>query len=226
MEELDLTGAGRPVPALLLVPTGADWLLVLAHGAGAGMRHPFMDGIARRLGEHRVATLRYDYPYMAAGSRRPDPGPLLEQVTRDVVTWATARFPGLRVAAGGKSMGGRMTSQAQAAAPLPRVEALVFLGFPLHPAGRPGTARAEHLRRVAAPLLFLQGTRDALAGEGLIRGVCAELGERATLHVVEGADHGFTVPRRSGRTSADVLDALAGTTAAWLRLPAPSAAGP
>jgi uncharacterized protein len=209
-------GTGDDIAAELVSPPGAGWLYLFAHGAGAGMRHPFMHDMASRLADRGIATLRYEYPYMTAGRRRPDPAPTLESVTRAAAAWAAAEFGGLRVAAGGKSMGGRMTSRAQAAAPLPRVEALVFTGFPLHPAGRPGTERAEHLAAVSVPMLFLQGERDALAGLPLIRSVCAGLGPRATLHEVIAADHGFAVPKRSGRTRDEVLDELAKTTAGWL----------
>jgi predicted alpha/beta-hydrolase family hydrolase len=211
------------IPALLLEPADAAWLIVLGHGAGAGMRHVFMQEIAERCAEHRIATLRYDYPYMAAGSRRPDAAPVLESVTRQVVQHAADTFPTLRIAAGGKSMGGRMTSRTQATAPLPRVEALVFFGFPLHPAGSPGTDRAAHLESVSVPMLFLQGTRDTLADLELMRAVTGRLGSRATLHIVDGADHGFAVLKRSGRSHTQVLDELAATTADWL---ARRAAGP
>jgi predicted alpha/beta-hydrolase family hydrolase len=187
---------------LLLRPAGAAALLVLAHGAGAGMRHPFMQAIAEALAGRGVATLRYQFPYMDAGGRRPDPQ-------------ARALAPDLPLFAGGKSFGGRMTSGAQAQAPLDGVRGLVFLGFPLHPAGRPGTARAAHLDRVSVPMLFLQGTRDPLAGLDLLRSVCDHLGARATLHVVEGADHSFAVLKRSGRTNAEVLAELASTIAEW-----------
>jgi len=201
---------------LLVRPDGAEWLYVLAHGAGAGMRHRFMEDIAQALARHGVATLRYEYPYMAAGSRRPDPAARLEAHTRAVIEQAAREHPDLRIAAGGKSMGGRMTSRAQAAGPLARVEALVFLGFPLHPPKKPSIERAEHLAHVDVPMLFLQGTRDDLADLELLRGVLTPLGERATLHVIDGADHSFGVLKRSGRTNDQVLDELAAVTAAWL----------
>jgi uncharacterized protein len=204
------------VDALLLHPDGARWLYVLAHGAGAGMRHRFMEDIAQRFASRGVATLRYEYPYVTAGRRRPDPAPKNEAVTRAVCEYAAREFAGLRLCAGGKSMGGRMTSQAQATAPLPRVEALVFLGFPLHRPGAASTDRAAHLAGVGLPMLFLQGTRDTLADLDLMRGVCDGLGPRATLHVVDGADHGFHVLKRSGRTDDDVLSELADTVTAWL----------
>ncbi|HEX2168017.1 MAG TPA: alpha/beta family hydrolase [Longimicrobiales bacterium] len=204
------------IRALLDLPDNAQWLYIFAHGAGAGMQHAFMEAAATALNDRGIATLRYDYPYMSAGSRRPDRAPVLETNTRDVVTFAAETWPALRIAAGGKSMGGRMTSRAQASDPLPRVEALVFVGFPLHPPGKPSIERAEHLASVDIPMLFLQGTRDDLAHLELIRGVTDELGPRATLHIVEGADHGFAVLKRSGRTGPEVLDELADTTAAFL----------
>lgn len=208
------------VQALLQQPAGARWLLVLGHGAGAGMRHRFMEDIARRFVSRGHAVLRYEYPYITAGSKRPDPAPVNESVTRAVVAFAADRFADLRIAAGGKSMGGRMTSRAQSAEPLARTEALFFLGFPLHIAGKPSVERAEHLDAVRIPMLFLQGTRDALADLMLMGSVTERLGALATLHVVDGADHSFAVLKRSGRTNAEVLDELADTTTAWLgRIP-------
>jgi uncharacterized protein len=216
MTDLQIPARGSDVAGILMAPADAQWLYVLAHGAGAGMRHRFMTAIAERLAERDVATLRYEYPYMSAGSKRPDPAAKNEAVTRAVIEYAAAEYPQLRLCAGGKSMGGRMTSQAQAASPLERVEKLVFLGFPLHAPGRPGVARAEHLHAVTVPTLFLQGTRDTLADLDLMRGVCSDLGESATLHVVDGADHGFAVLKRSGRTSDEALDELADTILGWL----------
>jgi uncharacterized protein len=215
-EALSIPTARGDVQALLSMPAGAEWLYVFAHGAGAGMRHAFMQAAAAALNDLGIATLRYEYPYMSAGSRRPDRAPVLESDTRAVVTYAAERWPDLRMAAGGKSMGGRMTSRAQSDAPLPRTEALVFFGFPLHPPKKPAIDRAEHLGAVQLPMLFLQGTRDDLADLALMRGVTTDLGSRATLHVVEGADHGFAVLKRSGRTDAEVLDELAQTTARFL----------
>lgn len=204
------------IDAILSLPEGAEWLYVFAHGAGAGMQHAFMHAAATGLNDRGIATLRYEYPYMSAGSRRPDRAPVLETNTRDVVAFAAQGWPDLRIAAGGKSMGGRMTSRAQAASPLPRVEVLIFFGFPLHPPKKPSTDRAEHLASVDIPMLFLQGTRDDLADRGLIRDVTDDLGERATLHVVDGADHGFAVLKRSGRTDEGVLAELADAAAAFL----------
>ena len=205
------------VSAILLRPERAWAGYVLAHGAGAGMRHGFMERIAGALATRGMATLRYQFPYVEAGSRRPDPPGVLEATVRAAVAKARELLPDLPLVAGGKSMGGRMTSNAAARRPLEGVRGLVFLGFPLHPPRRPATARAEHLDRVDVPMLFLQGTRDDLADLDLVTGVCRGLGARATLHVVEGADHGFTVLKRSGRTDADVLDELADTITDWVR---------
>ena len=204
------------IPALLTLPRSAEWLYVFAHGAGAGMQHSFMEAAATALNDRGIATLRYEYPYMTAGSRRPDRAPVLETTTREVVTNAAQTWPALRIAAGGKSMGGRMTSRAQSAEPVPRLEALVFFGFPLHPSKKPSIDRAEHLAAVTVPMLFLQGTRDDLADLELMRSVTDELGETATLHIVDGADHGFSVLKRSGRTADDVLAELGDSVAAFL----------
>ncbi|HEX6307181.1 MAG TPA: alpha/beta family hydrolase [Longimicrobiales bacterium] len=214
IETVDMADAGE---GLLIMPDGAQWLYVFAHGAGAGMRHSFMEAAARALGERGIATLRYEFPYMAAGAGRPDPAPRLEAHTRRVVEHAAGAYPELRLVAGGKSMGGRMTSRAQAAAPMPRVEALIFFGFPLHPPKKPSAERADHLRDVRTPMLFLQGTRDDLADLTLLRSVAEPLGPLATLHVVDGADHSFAVLKRSGRTNNDVLAELGDTVSAWLR---------
>lgn len=203
-------------PALLLRPERARWLYALAHGAGAGMRHPFMTAIAEALAARGIATLRYEFPYMAAGKKRPDPPVQLVATVRAACAAARELAPDLRLVAGGKSMGGRMTSTALAAAPEARIEGVVFLGFPLHPAKQPGTTRAAHLRDVPVPMLFVQGTRDALAEPALLRPIVAALGARATLHELEGADHGFAVPRRSGREPADVLAEVARVIDGWL----------
>ena len=177
------------------------------------MRHPFLAGIAAALARRGVATLRYEFPYAAAGARRPDPRPVLVETVAAAAAEAARLAGGLPLFAGGKSMGGRMTSHAAAEGRLAGVRGLVFLGFPLHAAGKPGTERAAHLDGVALPLLFLQGTRDALADLALLGPVCERLGPRAELHVIEGADHGFHVPKRSGRTDAEVLEELAGEVA-------------
>lgn len=204
------------VGALLLRPTDAAALLVFAHGAGAGMEHEFMAGLARALAERRIATLRYRFPYVESGSRRPDPPAVLEATVRAAAAAGAAAAPGLPVFAGGKSMGGRMTSRAASAGPGLAAQGIVCFGFPLHAAGGPpAVERAAHLSAVPQPMLFLQGTRDALADLTLMRGVCAAL-PRATLHVVEGADHGFHVLKRTGRDDGAVLRELADVAAAWI----------
>jgi len=205
------------VSGLLTRPDDARVLYVLAHGAGAGMRHRFMEAIAAALAERGIASLRYQFPYTEAGARRPDPPAVLEATVRAAVAAAGDVALGLPLIAGGKSMGGRMTSGAAARGPLPGVAGLVFLGFPLHRPKQPSEDRAAHLSQVTLPMLFLQGTRDELADLGLITGVCARLGPLATLHVVEGADHGFDVLKRSGRTGEEVLEELADTVVAWCR---------
>jgi len=208
------------VSALVMRPDGARWMLVLGHGAGAGMRHHFMEDAAQALAAHGIGTFRYQFPYLEQGSRRIDPQPILLATVRSAVAAARAAAADLPLLAGGKSMGGRMTSLAASKEPLEGVRGIAFLGFPLHPAGEPGTQRGEHLAAVSIPMLFLQGTRDKLADLDLLRPVVEGLGPRATLHVVEGADHGFDVLKRSGRTATEVLEELARTTAAWAeRLP-------
>ena len=207
--------AGCHVAALLLRPAGARCLYVFAHGAGAGMRHRFMEAASARLAGHGIATLRYQFPYMEADGRRPDSRATLLATVRAAVRAAAEAAPDLPLLAGGKSMGGRMTSQAAAEAPLPGVRGLVFFGFPLHPAGRPSTERADHLGNVRLPMLFLQGERDKLAEIDLLRPVCAGLGEGATLHVVPEADHSFHLPKRSGRSDDEVLAELARIVAEW-----------
>jgi len=200
------------ISGLLMVPNGAKVCLVLAHGAGAGMTHPFMEGMAFGLYERGVATLRYQFPYMEQRRRRPDPPAVAQAAVRASVSEASALLPGVPLFAGGKSFGGRMTSQAQATTPLGGVRGLAFLGFPLHPAGKPSVARADHLRHVRIPMLFIQGSRDALADAALIGQVVADLEPRASLMMIADADHSFHVPVRSGRTDGQVqqqmLDAL------------------
>jgi predicted alpha/beta-hydrolase family hydrolase len=203
------------VSALLLRPAGARRLLVFAHGAGAGMRHRFMVAMSRALAERGIATFRYQFPYMEAGGRRPDPRATLLATVRAATAGARAAAPDLPLLAGGKSMGGRMTSLAAAEAPLEGVRGVVFFGFPLHAAGRPSSERGAHLAAVEVPMLFLQGERDQLADLALLRPICAGLGESARLHVVPTADHSFHVLKRSGRTDPEVLLELAGTVAAW-----------
>ena len=203
------------VSALLERPDTARWLMVLGHGAGAGMRHHFMDDAAAALASHGIATFRYQFPYMEKRTSRPDPQPVLLATVRSAVAAAHAAAQDLPLLAGGKSMGGRMTSLASAEDGLPDVRGLVFFGFPLHPPGTPGTGRAEHLERVTTPMLFLQGTRDKLADLELLAPVIERLGSKATLHIVEGGDHSFGVPKRSGRSLEEVLEELARTVAAW-----------
>ncbi|MFN7976153.1 MAG: alpha/beta family hydrolase [Acidobacteriota bacterium] len=206
---IDVSPEIGSVSAILDRPPVARAILALAHGAGAGMRHRFLEALAAALAERRVATLRYQFPYMEAGSRRPDRPETAHAAVRAAAAEARRRAPDLPLIAGGKSFGGRMTSQAQARTPLPGVRAIVFVGFPLHPAGKPGIERAAHLDGVAIPMLFLQGTRDELAEMTRMRGVAASLGDRATLQVIDGADHAFKVPRSTGRSDADVIAELA-----------------
>jgi predicted alpha/beta-hydrolase family hydrolase len=205
------------VSAVFLQPDDTWAVYVLAHGAGAGMRHRFMEAMAGALAARGVATLRYQFPYLEHGSRRPDPPGVLEATVRAAVAKARELAPNLPLVAGGKSMGGRMTSNAMARRSIDGVRGLVFLGFPLHPPKQPGVARADHLGQVQAPMLFLQGTRDTLADLELITGVCERLGARAALHVVDGADHSFSVLKRSGRTDAQVLEELGDVITDWVR---------
>ncbi len=207
---------GEPVSGLLLIPDRASACFVFAHGAGAGMSHHFMVAAAAGLYERGIGTLRYQFPYMEKGSRRPD-GPKLAQATvRAAVNEANQRLPDIALFAGGKSFGGRMTSQAQAEAPLPHVRGLGFLGFPLHPASTPSVTRARHLEDVRVPMLFLQGTRDALAQPELIEQTVKELGERATLKMFAEADHSFHVRARSGRTDKEVMAEVLDAFADWI----------
>lgn len=213
--------ATEEVSGLLVLPPAARACFVFAHGAGAGMAHPFMSAFAGELADCGIATLRYQFPYMERGSRRPDAPPVAHATVRAAVTAASGLARGVPLFAGGKSFGGRMTSQAQAAAPLPRVRGIVFVGFPLHPAGKPADSRAAHLIDVAIPMLFLQGTRDELAVPELLRPVIERLGARATLAVVADADHAFHVPARTGRGDEDVMAELANVMARWIRAIAP-----
>ncbi|MEZ4649897.1 MAG: alpha/beta family hydrolase [Candidatus Eisenbacteria bacterium] len=214
LDRLPVPGAGE-VSAILDDSDSCTVLYVMAHGAGAGMRHVFLESMAQRLVARDVAVLRYQFPYTEAGGRRPDRPAVLESTTRAAVKLA-AEISSLPLIAGGKSMGGRMTSNAQANAPLPGIRGIAFLGFPLHMPKKPSTSRADHLSRVDIPMLFLQGTRDTLADLDLLTPICAQLGPKATLHVVEGADHGFAVLKRSGRTSDEVLDELADRIRTWV----------
>ena len=204
------------VSGLLLMPPRARACYVLAHGAGAGMRHPFMAAVATELGERGVATLRYQFPYMEQGGRRPDPPKLAHATVRAAVAETARRLSKVPLIAGGKSFGGRMTSQAQAAAPLAGVHGLVFLGFPLHPAGRPSAERGKHLSDVQVPMLFLQGTRDALAALDQLEPLCKALGKRATLTLFQDADHSFHVPARTGRKDTQVRSEMLDALAEWI----------
>ena len=214
--KITMDSAGTTVSALLQLPPDARALYVFAHGAGAGMTHAFMAAFASGLAERAVATLRFQFPSMEKGARRPDPPAIAHAAMRAAVAAAADAAPGLPLFAGGKSFGGRMTSQAQAAAALPNVRGLVFVGFPLHPAGKPADERAQHLQQVALPMLFLQGTRDELADLGLLRPVIESLGERATLELFDNADHAFHVPARTGRRDADVRHDMLDATVRWI----------
>jgi len=204
------------VSGLLQTPAQARACYVLAHGAGAGMDHPFMVAVAAELARRGIATLRYQFPYMERGARRPDPPQLAQATVSAAVAAALRLLPELPLIGGGKSFGGRMTSQTQAKAPLQGVCGLAFLGFPLHPAGQPSQNRAEHLYQVQIPMLFLQGTRDTLASLDQLEPLCKKLGRRATLKLFADADHSFHVPARTGRTDTQVLGDVLDTLAAWL----------
>lgn len=210
------TGKGGSVSAILMRPPQPRACFVFAHGAGAGMTHPFMATVADGLGERGVATLRYQFAYMEKASRRPDPPAVAHSTVRAAVAEAGRRCSGLPLIAGGKSFGGRMTSQAQAAAPLAGVVGLAFFGFPLHPAGKPSTERAKHLADIDVPMLFLQGSRDSLAELKLLEPMVGKLGASALLHRVDGADHSFHVPVRSGRTDGEVMREILDAFAAWV----------
>jgi predicted alpha/beta-hydrolase family hydrolase len=212
---VEVPGSG-PVAALGLAPAEAHAGYVFAHGAGAGMDHAFMSALCDELARRQVATLRFQFPYMQQGRKRPDTPVVAQAAVRAAVAEAQRQWPTLPLFAGGKSFGGRMASQAQAASPMAGVRGLVFVGFPLHLAGKPGVARAAHLAHVQVPMLFLQGTRDALADLALLREVLAPLKDRATLALEDDADHAFHVRVRSGRSDGEVLASLAGTMAAWM----------
>jgi uncharacterized protein len=207
--------AKRSVSALLMAPRNATACLVLAHGAGAGMTHSFMNAAAEGLAARRIATLRYQFPYMEQGTKRPDAAPLAQITVRVAVAEANKRLPELPLFAGGKSFGGRMTSQAQEQAPLDAVVGLVFFGFPLHAAGKPSDQRAAHLFQIAVPMLFLQGNKDKLAELTLLEPLLDKLGPKASFHIVPFADHSFHVPARSGRRDADVMSEILDAVAAW-----------
>ncbi len=208
-------GAGN-VSALLDAPSGARACYVVAHGAGVGMRHKFMAEVAEGLSARGIAVLRYQFPYMEAGGKRPDSPKVAQATVRAAVAEAARLMPRLPLVAGGKSYGGRMTSGAQAAQPLPGVVGLAFLGFPLHAPGQPSNERAEHLFAVKVPMLFLQGTRDEFAHLDLLQPLVKKLGERATLRLFKDADHSFRVPKSSGQSGEQVMDALLDTLAQWM----------
>lgn len=207
-------GDAGTVSGVVLAPDAAFACLVLAHGAGAGMNHPFMVAVAEGLSMRGMATLRYNFPYMERGSKRPDIASVAQATVRAAVVAAAQAAPGVTLLAGGKSFGGRMTSQAQADDPLPDVAGLAFLGFPLHPAGKPSTRRAQHLSDIRIPMLFLQGTRDALADRQLLAGTVERL-PSARLQLFQDADHSFHVPARTGRTDREVLDGVLDALALW-----------
>ncbi len=208
--------SGETTSGLLQTPDAAKACYVFAHGAGAGMSHAFMEAIAQGLAERGIASLRFNFPFMEQGSKRPDSPAVAHAAIRAAVAEAARHLPGVPLFAGGKSYGGRMSTQAQAAEPLPGVKGIVLVGFPLHPVGKPSTERAAHLADVKLPLLFLQGTRDGLADLDLITQATASLGKKATLHIVDGADHAFHVLVRSGRTDAQVREELLDTMAVWM----------
>src|SRR5262245_13014812 len=208
----------RRVSGLLQAPANAFAGYVLAHGAGAGMSHPFMASVAKGLAERGMATLRYQFPYMEQGSKRPDAPKLAQATVRAAVLEASRLLPGLALFAGGKSFGGRMTSQAQAASPLPGVRGLAFLGFPLHPPGQSSDERAKHLFEVQIPMLFLQGTRDEFANLQRLQALIEQLGARATLQLFEDANHSFHVPARTGRTDAEVREQLLDALVHWSKI--------
>lgn len=208
---------GAQTEGLLIRPPQASALLVLAHGAGAGMKHVFMEDVAHELAGCGIASLRFNFPYMQAGGKRPDRPEAAHATVRRAVATAARAAPDLPLFAGGKSFGGRMTSQAQAIAPLPGVRGLVFVGFPLHPRKKPAVERAAHLDGPGLPLLFIQGSRDELADLDLIGNVCSGLGARATLHVVESADHAFATPARAGRSRSQIMSEIAEAASAWMK---------
>ncbi|MCA1430373.1 MULTISPECIES: alpha/beta family hydrolase [Bradyrhizobium] len=213
--KLDIERIGT-VSAILTQPTHARACYVLAHGAGADMRHSFMEKVAAGLAERGIATFRFNFPYMEAKKGRPDPPAIAHASVRAAVAEAGRLCPRLKLVAGGKSFGGRMTSQAQSKSPLPDVKGLAFLGFPLHAAKKPSSERAEHLAAIAIPMLFLQGTRDELADLAHIEPVIERLGRKATLHEVAGGDHSFAVLKKSGRSNDEALNEVLDTLAAWI----------
>ncbi len=210
------THSSGEVSAILMRPENARWLLVLGHGAGSGMRHSFMEALAQQLAQNDIATFRYQFPYIEQGKKSPNPLPILMKTVRSAVATASEMAGDLPLMAGGKSLGGRMTSSTAAKAPLPGVKGIIFFGFPLHAPGRSSNDRAAHLYDVHLPMLFLQGTRDKLADLEFLRPVCEKLGKQATLHTIEWADHGFHVPKKSGRTDEEVIEELGKTAGEWV----------
>ncbi len=206
------------VSAYWLRPDGAKALLVLGHGAGVGSRHAFMESLAHGLAQNAIATLRYDFPYTEAGRKVPDPKPILLSTVRNAIAFASGLKTALPLFVGGKSMGGRMSSTLLAEEPHSGVRGIVFFGFPLHAPGKPSVERADHLDRIRIPMLFLQGTRDPLADVNHIRSVHERLGERSTLHIIEGGDHSFRVPKSSGRASTDAMEEIVRIAAEWMGL--------
>jgi predicted alpha/beta-hydrolase family hydrolase len=215
-KQVSIAAGTATVSGLTVIPAEARAGYVFAHGAGAGMQHAFMTAVAQELGEMGIATLRFQFPYMERGSKRTDPPGVCHATVRAAVDTASRLLPDVPLFAGGRSFGGRMSSQAQAEHALPGVRGLVFLGFPLHPAGRPDTARAAHLVQVNAPLLFIQGTRDELADLTLLEPLITQLTPRATLHLLQDADHAFHVPARSGRKDAEVRTEALRAMSAWM----------
>ncbi|MEJ2616285.1 MAG: dienelactone hydrolase family protein [Ignavibacteriaceae bacterium] len=210
------TRSSGNVSAVLMTPEDAKYLLVLAHGAGAGMNHPFMEMLSVKLVEKNFAVFRYQFPYFEKGRRSPDPPNILSATVRSAVEAASNKIKGLPVYAGGKSLGGRMTSTAASKEALPNVKGIIFFGFPLHAPGRPSSDRAEHLFKVNVPILFLQGTRDKLADLNLLKPVIKKLKDKAELHIIEGADHSFHVLKSSGRTDEQVIEEMAKTVSDWI----------
>jgi len=204
------------VSAIIIEPKDAKSLLVLAHGAGAGMNHPFMEALADKLAEEKIAVFRYQFPYFEKGKRSPDPPNILTATVRSAIETASAKLKDLPLFAGGKSLGGRMTSTAASKEQLPNVKGIIFFGFPLHAPNKPSSDRAEHLFKVNVPMLFLQGTRDKLADLTLLEPICKKLKDKAELHIAEGADHSFHVLKSSGRTDEQVIEELARTAAVWM----------
>ena len=204
------------VSAVLMKPKDAKYLLVLAHGAGAGMNHPFMENLSYNLVEKNVAVFRYQFPYFEKGKRAPDPPNILLATVKSAIEAASIELNGIMIFAGGKSLGGRMTSSAAAKGMLPSIKGIVFFGFPLHAPNKPSSDRADHLFKVNVPLLFLQGTRDKLADLNLLKPVCKKLKDKADLHIIEGADHFFHVLKSSGKTDEQVIEELAAAASCWM----------